>query len=78
MAGLVAMGVMTAVGFLIGRATNIGALIHLLTAVMVLVQALGQVAAVAVLRRRTDVVRPYKMWLYPAPLIVAGLGWLVI
>lgn len=77
-AGLIAMGVMTAAGFLIGRATNIGALIQLLTAVMVLVQALGQVAAVVVLRRRPDMVRPYKMWLYPAPLIIAGLGWLVI
>ena len=78
-AGLIAMGVMTAAGFLIGRATNIAALIQLLTAVMVLVQAMGQVCAVVVLRRgRSDLVRPYKMWLYPAPVAIAGLGWLAI
>ncbi|MBT1004178.1 APC family permease [Paenarthrobacter sp. DKR-5] len=78
-AGLVTMGLMTAAGFLIGRATNIGALIQLLTAVMVLVQAIGQVVAVVALRRRRpDMKRPYKMWLYPAPLAVAGIGWLVI
>lgn len=77
-AGLITMGVMTIAGFLIGRATNIGALIQLLTAVLVIVQALGQVAAVVTLRRRGTHDRPYKMWLYPAPLAIAGIGWLVI
>jgi amino acid transporter len=77
-AGLITMGVGTMAGFLIGRFTDISALIQLLTAVMVLVQALGQVAAVVLLRRRRDMVRPYRMWLYPLPLIVAGAGWVAV
>ena len=77
-AGLIAMVVVTAVGFLIGRATNITMLIQLLTAVMVIVQSFGQVVAVVVLRRRTDIPKPYKMFLYPLPVIIAGLGWLAV
>ena len=46
------MGVVTAVGFLIGRHTDLATLIQLLTTVMVIVQALAQVLAVTVLRRR--------------------------
>ncbi|WP_329491414.1 APC family permease [Kitasatospora sp. NBC_01246] len=84
--GLAAMGVLTAAGFLLGR--HLGAstdhppltlLINLLTTVMVIVQALAQIVAVTVLRRRQPgLVRPYRMWLYPAPGIVAAVGWLVI
>ena len=77
-AGLIAMVAVTAVGFLIGRATNITALIQLLTTVMVIVQSFGQVVAVVVLRRRTDIPKPYKMFLYPLPVIIAGLGWLAV
>lgn len=76
-AGLLAMGVGTMVGFIIGRLTNLSALIQLLTAVMVLVQAFGQIAAVVVLRRRHKN-RPYSMFLYPVPLVVAAIGWLVV
>lgn len=84
--GLVAMGTVTAAGFLFAR--HIGSssahpplsiLIALLTSVMVLVQALAQIAAVTVLRRRQpDLARPYRMVLYPLPSIVAAVGWLVI
>ncbi|MFB8007624.1 APC family permease [Nocardia sp. NPDC056000] len=84
--GLIAMGVVTAGGFLLARhigtsATHppLAVLISLLTTVMVIVQALAQIAAVIVLRRRQpDLVRPYKMFLYPLPAIVAAVGWLVI
>ncbi|WP_067573795.1 APC family permease [Nocardia acidivorans] len=84
--GLVAMGVVTAGGFLLARHIGTSAahppltvLISLLTTVMVIVQALAQIAAVVVLRRRQpDLVRPYKMFLYPLPAIVAAVGWLVI
>jgi amino acid transporter len=42
----------------------------------VLVQFLGQVVAVPLLRRRLpESARPYRMWLYPAPAVVAFLGW---
>ncbi|WP_371495294.1 APC family permease [Kitasatospora sp. NBC_00374] len=77
--GLVAMGTMTAVGFLIGRHTDLATLISLLTTVMVIVQAFAQILAATVLRRRRpDLPRPYRMWLYPAPSILAAAGWLVI
>src|SRR5262249_30547364 len=39
-------------------------------------QFLAQIIAVALLRRtRPDVYRPYKMWLYPLPSILAFVGW---
>ncbi|CAM5591323.1 Amino acid permease OS=Streptomyces alboniger OX=132473 GN=CP975_27760 PE=4 SV=1 [Streptomyces alboniger] len=79
MLGLATMGVVTAIGFLIGRHTDLATLIQLLTTVMVLVQALAQIAAVTVLRRRQpNLRRPYKMWLYPLPSLLALVGWLVI
>ena len=77
--GLIAMGAVTAAGFLLGRLTSLTTLIDLLTTVMVIVQSLAQVVAVSVLRKRQPALkRPYKMWLYPLPGILAGIGWLVI
>ncbi|MEV6009958.1 APC family permease [Streptomyces sp. NPDC051976] len=77
--GLAAMGVITAIGFLIGRHTDLQTLIQLLTTVMIIVQALAQVLAVVLLRQRQPGLRrPYKMWLYPVPAVVALIGWLVI
>lgn len=41
-----------------------------------LVQFIAQIFAVALLRRRLpETARPYKMWLYPAPAVVAFFGW---
>ncbi|MFD0568749.1 APC family permease [Kitasatospora gansuensis] len=84
--GLVSMGIVTAAGFLLSRHIGTTAahpplsiLINLLTTVMVIVQALAQIVAVSVLRRRQpNLARPYRMWLYPAPSVVAAVGWLVI
>ncbi|MET8637030.1 APC family permease [Streptomyces sp. NPDC004096] len=77
--GLATMGVITAIGFLIGRHTDLATLIQLLTTVMVLVQALAQIVAVTVLRARQPALRrPYRMWLYPVPSVLALVGWLVI
>ncbi|MFF4255043.1 APC family permease [Streptomyces sp. NPDC001663] len=79
MLGLATMGVITAIGFLIGRHTDLATLIQLLTTVMVIVQALAQIIALTVLRRRQSTLnRPYRMWLYPLPSIVAFVGWCVI
>ncbi|MFC4511476.1 APC family permease [Streptomyces ehimensis] len=76
---LTTMGVVSAVGFLIGRHTDLATIIQLLMAVMVILQALSQVLAVTVLRRRQPALpRPYRMWLYPLPSLVALAGWLVI
>ncbi len=50
----------------------------LLTA-RILIQFLGQIAAVEVLRRtRPDVPRPFRMWLYPLPSILALVGWVYV
>jgi fructoselysine transporter len=77
--GLLTMGVITAIGFLIGRHTSLTVLIQLLTTVMVIVQGLAQIVALSVLRRRQPRLRrPYRMWLYPLPSIVAFVGWVVI
>ncbi|GAA1275692.1 APC family permease [Kitasatospora nipponensis] len=84
--GLVTMGVVTAAGFYLSRHVGTSVshppltiLIDLLTTVMVIVQALAQIVAVSVLRRRQpQLSRPYKMWLYPAPGVLAAIGWLVI
>jgi fructoselysine transporter len=77
--GLLTMGVVTAAGFVIGQLTSITVLIQLLTVVMVLVQSLAQIVALTVLRRRQpDLRRPYKMFLYPVPAIIAALGWVAV
>ncbi|MFB9835704.1 APC family permease [Actinoallomurus acaciae] len=74
-AGLFAMGIITAIGSLF----TLTDVISMLTAVFVLIQSVAQIVAVTVLRRRQpDLPRPYKMWLYPLPSIVALVGWLYI
>jgi fructoselysine transporter len=79
MLGIATMGVITAAGFLIGRHTDLATLIQLLTTVMVIVQALAQIVALTVLRKRQPALRrPYRMWLYPIPSIIAFVGWCVI
>ncbi|MFC9327090.1 APC family permease [Kitasatospora sp. NPDC057015] len=83
---LVTMVLVTAAGFYLSRHVGdtvahppLTVLITMLTTVMVLVQALAQIAAVTVLRRRQPgLARPYRMWLYPLPGVVAAIGWLVI
>jgi APA family basic amino acid/polyamine antiporter len=45
----------------------------------VLVQFIGQIFALPLLRRRLSAARrPYKMWLYPLPAVVALLGWTAV
>lgn len=74
-AGLFAMGVITAVGSLF----TLTDVIAMLTAAFVLIQSIAQIAALTVLRRRQpNLPRPYKMWLYPLPSIVALVGWVYI
>jgi fructoselysine transporter len=83
---IVTMVVITALGFILSR--HIGAsastpplkvLIGLLTTVMVIIQAAAQIAALTVLRKRQPgLKRPYKMWLYPLPSIVALVAWVTV
>ncbi|GHO88784.1 APC family permease [Dictyobacter formicarum] len=72
---LIVMCIITAVASIL----PLGTIIAILTAVIVIVQALGQVAALTVLRRRQpDLKRPYRMWLYPLFSILALIGWVYV
>jgi amino acid transporter len=45
----------------------------------ILVQFMGQIVGLMVLRRKApDLPRPYRMWLYPVPALVALLGWIFV
>ena len=45
----------------------------------ILVQFIGQVFAVMLLRaNRPDMARPFRMWLYPVPALVALAGWIFL
>jgi amino acid transporter len=55
---------------------SLGVVIDGLIATRILVQFVGQVVGVIRLRRtRPDMPRPYRMWLYPVPAIIALFGW---
>jgi APA family basic amino acid/polyamine antiporter len=42
----------------------------------ILIQFMGQIFAVVLLRRRRpDMPRPYRIWLYPIPCLIAFFGW---
>jgi amino acid transporter len=54
-------------------------LINALIVIQVLIQFMAQILAVTLIRRRRpDIVRPFRMPLYPVPSIIAFLGWLYI
>jgi amino acid transporter len=57
-------------------AFSLGTVIDVLLVTRIVVQFVGQIGAVVLLRRRRpDLPRPYRIWLYPLPLGVALLGW---
>jgi amino acid transporter len=69
---LIVMCVITAIGSFFDLST----VISMLIAVLVLIQGIVQVVALTVLRRRQpNLRRPYRMWLYPLPSIIALVGW---
>jgi amino acid transporter len=72
---LLALGVLSIVaGFF-----SLGTVIDALITTRILVQFIGQIGAVTLLRRREpNLPRPYRMWLYPLPSLVALLGWIFI
>jgi amino acid transporter len=72
---LVVMCVITAIGSFFTLST----VISVLLAVFVIVQAIAQVVALTVLRRRQpDLRRPYRQWLYPLPSLAALAGWIYV
>lgn len=45
----------------------------------IVVQFMGQIVAVHLLRtQRPDIERPYRMWMYPLPSIIALVGWIYV
>jgi amino acid transporter len=72
---LVVLGVLSILaGFL-----SLGVVIDALITTRILVQFMGQIGAVTMLRRQApDMPRPYRMWLYPLPSFIALLGWIFI
>jgi amino acid transporter len=69
---LLVMGLFTAIGSLF----TLGDVIDMLTAVMVLIQSISQIAALTTLRKRQPTLqRPYRVNFYPLPNIIALLGW---
>ena len=57
----------------------LGLVIDALITTRILVQFIGQVFAVMLLRvSRPDMPRPFRMWLYPVPAMVALAGWIFL
>jgi amino acid transporter len=72
---LLVMAAITAIGSFFTLAT----VIDVLLAVFVIVQAIAQVVALTVLRRRQpNLPRPYRQWLYPIPSLLALAGWIYV
>ncbi len=58
---------------------DLDAVISALLTSRILIQFIGQIAALYYLRKhRRDVVLPFRMWLYPVPAVIAFAGWVYI
>jgi amino acid transporter len=58
---------------------SLGTVIDALIVTRILVQFMGQAFGLMLLRRKApDMPRPYRMWLYPLPALVALLGWIFV
>jgi amino acid transporter len=58
---------------------SLGLVIDALITTRILVQFMGQILAVTLLRRnQPEMKRPYLIWLYPIPNLVALLGWIFL
>ncbi len=72
---LIVLGVIAAVCALL----PLGLVIDALITTRIIVQFIGQVFAVMLLRaRKPDMPRPFRMWLYPVPAFVALAGWIFL
>ncbi|HET6267682.1 MAG TPA: amino acid permease [Acidobacteriota bacterium] len=58
---------------------SLDVVIDALISTRILVQFIGQIFALILLRQRApEMPRPYKMWLYPLPALLALIGWVFI
>jgi basic amino acid/polyamine antiporter, APA family len=72
---LVVLGVLSIIaGFF-----SLGTVIDALIVTRILVQFMGQIVGLILLRKRApNMPRPYKMWLYPIPALIALFGWIFV
>ena len=69
---LLVVGVMSMIASLL----TLGWVIDALLVGRILIQFVGQIAAVHLLRtRRPDIERPFRIWMYPLPSLIALVGW---
>src|SRR5262249_22047670 len=58
---------------------DLGSVITALMTTRILEQFIGQCVGVILLRKsRPELPRPYRMWLYPLPSLLALVGWLYV
>ncbi len=58
---------------------SLGIVIDVLIATRIIVQFIGQIFAVTLLRKHSpNLERPYRIWLYPIPNLIALAGWIFI
>jgi hypothetical protein len=58
---------------------SLGTVIEVLIATRIISQFIGQIFAVALLRKNAPKLeRPYRIWLYPLPSMIALAGWYFI
>jgi amino acid transporter len=58
---------------------SLGMVIDALITTRILIQFIGQIAAVSLLRKNEpDLPRPYRIWFYPLPNFLALLGWVFV
>ena len=58
---------------------SLGMVIDALITTRILIQFIGQILAVVLLRRREpEMPRPYRIWLYPVPNLIALAGWIFV
>jgi amino acid transporter len=57
---------------------SLGIVIDALITTRILIQFIGQIFAVMLLRKRPEIQKPYRIWLYPLPNLLALVGWIFI
>ncbi|MCC6588634.1 MAG: amino acid permease [Bryobacterales bacterium] len=64
---------------ILGGMLSLDWVVSALMTARIVVQFMGQIVAVHMVRtRRLDIERPYRMWLYPLPSLIAFAGWLYV
>src|SRR5262249_1975819 len=64
---------------ILGSLFSLGTVIDALVTTRILVQFMGQIFAVSLLRQRVPAMpRPYRIWLYPLPNLIALIGWIFV